>query len=104
MSIQTRLDTLRAIINERKKLNPICYEVIYTTGARRYIDSFTAMITVLGNTENIRKMIYYSELGNSKDEDEKAKMSRALIADKFETNSEPIPLAIYQAIEEQKAR
>ncbi len=104
MSIQTRLDKLQTIVNERKRLNPICYEVIYTTGERRYMDSYTAMITALGTTDNISRMIYYSELGNSPVEDEKSQMARALIADKFETNSEPITQAIYQAIEEQKAR
>lgn len=103
MNIESRLNKLEQLVKAKKRSNPLCFEVIYKDGKRQFLDPFSAMVATLRNDDYIVKMVYYSELGG-KETEEKAAMTAALIPEKFETNKDPITAAMYQFIEEQKAR
>lgn len=103
MNIESRLNKLEQLVKAKKRSNPLCFEVIYKDGKRQFLDPFSAMVATLRDDDYIVKMVYHSELGGTENED-KAAMTAALIPEKFETNKDPITAAMYQFIEEQKAR
>ena len=102
MNIESRLNKLEQLVKAKKRSNPLCFEVIYKDGKRQFLDPFSAMVATLRDDDYIVKMVYHSELGGTENED-KAAMTAALIPEKFEMNK-ATTAAIYQFIEEQKAR